>query len=484
MTETNQKLPWRKRQSVRALKESSVEYRDSLDQGDFGGRTSEIPDGDRVSLDAISLVEAFTPSTISSLYAGLEDLAEDAESASKNRRNIETVRGSNRATWMYLGIIARRTYGGFPYYRADPTLPPGVDAVTLSIDTPVPSLSLVVATFILESDASDMSDILHSSFDTRFRNPRLNVRGPFSSIRTHIPWSRPSKYSLSREIVRPDLQKREACENFMRLHEEECAVWLDARFPGRFSRERISDRPSARVVASDQSDPHAKATRWTRYIGSNDFSSWTSSSAKKWKITGDSGNTNLTFTIQRPPADDGSTNQQTAWELAQHFAQRHDSLMSRWAIAILMERYLTRIGKLRDAGVNRHKRRTTLALSRELDSYLVEDGLDLSVVAPDVLELTKDPFLNGPDVARFHETRGTKNTGRDLIEEIRTGATYSANRLLRESRSVMDSASASAALRQSISNTRLQRWTTALAILALVVAIAGLAVAWLTLKNG
>jgi len=153
------------------------------------------------------------------------------------------------------------------------------------------------------------------------------------------------------------------------------------------------------------------------------------------------------------------------------------------ALIALLSTYSNRIGDLRDrAGAKRRVSRPVQEAVR-LDQHLIGDGLDAATITSDILELTGRSRITYwniseyvEDFTRYPETFH-KNPPRKLTELFRNTLQEQAERLSRDTDATTASIRASAELRQSISNTRLQRMTMFLSLIAVVVAVVSLVVA-------
>jgi hypothetical protein len=146
----------------------------------------------------------------------------------------------------------------------------------------------------------------------------------------------------------------------------------------------------------------------------------------------------------------------------------------------LLALYADRLGALRDrAGVNRFPRRPVHE-ARELDEYLIGDGLDAATMSSDLESLTRDltEFRWGvPEFTEFREHLARAGRGREPLEYVPSlcGAIRgSAARLAADTTTTTGNLRASAELRQAIANTMLQRFILVLSVIATIVAVVSL----------
>jgi len=176
---------------------------------------------------------------------------------------------------------------------------------------------------------------------------------------------------------------------------------------------------------------------------------------------------------------DGSTN----WYLGQQVSRVVAPLAARHAIQTLLSLYRHRLADLRDeAGVRRRIRRSVRD-ARVLDDFLIRDGLDLSTIAADLNEMTRDLARFRYNVPEFIEDLSALGASVPLpakpaeyLPALRRAIRKQASRLAASYAMTTANIRASAELRQAIASTRLQRVTVALAIIAATVAVISLLV--------
>jgi hypothetical protein len=216
---------------------------DAWDQRD--NEASRLPFNEEVHLGGLVLSEAFPPSTAATLYKALGDFPTTRE---KKQELMERLTKSRSAAgtggWVGMSLIHRRDESNFKFGRADTDLPDNIEAVWLYIHFLTPSLTVVVATFVLTDQSGNLSDILRAAYHTEMVNPSIRVSGPFGGLRAHIPWARPERHSEQVAIRRALQQKQSACEAMIERHEKACWDWFTNRFPGRFSVELLATRPT------------------------------------------------------------------------------------------------------------------------------------------------------------------------------------------------------------------------------------------------
>jgi hypothetical protein len=486
------KRRWRERQSVRALRREVLEDDEVL--ADWDRRENEetrLPDGEEVHLGGLVLTEAFTPSTVTALRKALEDFP--APGDKKEEWNALVTKGRSAARgrgWVSLGVV--RSIGEPGSGRTDPALPDGIDAVWPYLFFPTPSLTMVVATFTLTDQAGDLSALLRASYHTEAADVRLRVPGRFGWARAHIPWARPARWSASWSLRQAGEQKRLACESLIAMREAACWTWLADRFPGRFSAERLAARPTVRLLLTKDSVPFEDRTQWLAPVGlSSGADIWRSTDPLGWflKFGDRPRDRRFTATAVARRQDVAREHRRgvsgdTSWYLTQDFARVQSALVARWAVIRLLWIYADLLAELRDRAGQRHRVSRPVRQGRDLDSYLIGDGLDASTVVSDLGDFTRDlPYFrrNVPEYTEYLD--GYPEPGRqrsqpdELVPSLCDGLRDQAERLGRDTAVTTGNISASAELRQAIANTRLQRVILCMTSLAIAVAVSSLIVA-------
>lgn len=482
-----------------------------------------------VNLGGLMLVEAFTPSNVSRLYDAIGDLP--GQNPDRKRERLARIKKSRSATggigWESLGYVRRPEDSLFSDGFRDPELPEGVAAVWLKLYYLTSSLAMVTATFTLEEDAGDLSKILRTDYRTEFRQEGIHMSGRFTHLRSNIPWARPKNFSVSHSILMPEAQKRDACENMVSEFESKCWRWFSRYFPGRFSAERLELRPSLRIYLTQSSEPFSRNTGALSLLGLGFTRElWRSPEVPGWHLTFDSwGLDRQRFraiaAARRSDAAKGERHNPdptSVWTLTQNFHQYQTGLFVRWATRRLLSIYTDRLSELRDQTATRHRIDRPVRRARELDRYLLGDGLDAMTVASEIQEFTKNLQSFRHDVVEYTETRdhlprtsanqessppnksgsiraflrrgpskrGNRNTeeirpiepeARSLVPAMRDALQDQAARLLEDMRVTTDNIGASAELRQAIANTRMQRAVVTLAVIATLSSVLGI---WLS----
>ena len=489
------KRTWLSRPSIRTIRRRTP-FQQGLwatsDQRD--NEATRLPADEAVHLGAVTLVESFTPSTVHSLYDALENLP--VREPDKKRQWRDALRASRGTPdgggWQNLAVI--RPPGAFILSNGfhDATLPVGVDAVWLHLHYPTASLALVVATFALKEDAGDLSTLLRSDFQTRTDNVRVHVSGRLGSVRSRLPWARPKSYRSGAAIQNVVAQKSQAYQDFAANFEDACWRWFTSRFPGRFAMEPLGTRPSARILFTRKNIPFKDRLQFMDPIGIGGHGIvWRSTDPKGWALKFDGQQVSerrrpaMLVAARRSDAasEHETTEKDSLWVLTQAFDEQHGTLIVRWAMTTLISLYIDRLGELRDRAGRRKRFRRPVRQARDLDRFLLGDGLDASTVASDIRLICGNPDRFRWHVPKYSEDREEYPTGvresrepLEMIPALRDSLDRKAQQLLQDMDTTTRNVGASAQLRQAIANTRLQRLVLMLSIAATIIALVSLIV--------
>jgi hypothetical protein len=377
----------------------------------------------------------------------------------------------------------------------DPDLPAAVDAVWLHLSFVTPALAMVVATFTITEDAGDLSELLRQDYQSTLLGMPVHGYGRFGDLRARIPWSRPARAAAAYNISRPEDQKRRACDALMRKHEEACSRWFAAKFPGRFSAAEAERRPLIKMLFTKAQVPYAGRRAWLRPTGL-DFALplWRSTQPKGWWLSEErwpyrEGRHVVTLAANRSDANKELANGisgESNWSLTLRFAADEAPLAACHAMTALISLYAHHLGELRDkAGVRRFRwlPRRTVHDARNLDDYLIRDGIDAATVTSDLESLTRDQTQFRWGVPKFEEYRGhsrgvpLSHPPLEYVAFLCAEIREQAARLLLDTTTTTGNVRASAELRQAIANTRLQRLIVCLSVAATVIAVISLLIA-------
>lgn len=489
---------WWSRSSIRSVRRS-LEDRDASVTERWDERENaetRLPGTEALHLGGIVLAEAFTPSTVASLFSALDDLpVQRPAEKEERRRDLAKSRGGRRGGWQNLGNF--RPPGAFlgGIGGHDPTLPDSVDSADLSVSYVTPSLAVVVAVFVLKEESGDLSPILRSDYRTLHRPARVSIQGPLGRLRAHVPWARPRHYRAFGNTSGVEDQKRDACESLIADIEGTSGRWFYDKFPGRFATVATDERPTMRIYFTKDTVPNRGREHWLRPLGL-DFALplWRSIenrgwwlSEEKWRLR-EERNVLMLSAKREEAAVTGpgrSDEPETNWSLIHEFADQLIGLGVIHTMDALLSLYGSRLADLRDtARVSRRPRRPVRE-SLALDRFLVGDGLDAVTIASDLELATEDLDYFRWGLPEFTEylnhlpprADGDGREAREYIPSQREALRGLATRIAKDVALTTEVIQASAGLRQTVASTRLQRMTLALSVLAIIIALVGLLVA-------
>ncbi|WP_143116044.1 hypothetical protein [Lentzea xinjiangensis] len=496
---------WRHRTSIHQLKSgdpyATPARRTEID-AEMNNRFMPPPD-ESLHLASFTLIEAYTPTTVYRLSESLNKLQNRLGGAPtpaiehlERSRNLGLAGG-----WVNIDLIRRPGKWVHPSGYIDPTLPEGISAATTTIVTATPSLTILVCTFILEEEEGNLTKPLLETHQTEYGKVNVFVEGALGSLRSKIPWARPRRFSTTRNTKMVWQLKKEETDAIFERYEAPCSEWFESRFPGRFSEELLESRPKARLIVTRKEKPISTGgLTWTTAAGINShWDLWASTSPEGWTANVDrfrNQNSVLTFSGVRAVLGELTSGpddeRESKWTISQGFHEEFAQLISIWGVSQLLDVYMRHLSHLRDTVAARKQRFRPVAQARKLDNYIMRDGIDLSMIAEEVKthsdalsvhRYTSTRFIRADDSRGPNHPPSPGAASQDLSSSILSAISDRADQLVTSSRAATTGITASAELRQSISNARLQRSTLTITLVALAVAVASLYVAWVTLKQ-
>ena len=376
----------------------------------------------------------------------------------------------------------------------DYSIPEGVEQIWLHLNYSLPSLTMLLATFTITDTDGDLSDLLRRNYPSERFETRIHVPGRLGGLRGRLPWSRPREYRVRSRLRSADDNKAHAANGVIGTYEQACLAWLSRYFPGRFSLEERDRRPVVRLLATENQAPFRGEPRWLLPAGLGRWLHiWRSPEYPDWAF--DLSSSSLPHIAPRPYVATAAMARCNAIanrgeggaspsnrQVALSFHELHSTLVVRWTQACLLESLTDRLGELRDRSATRRRLRRPVRQARELDGYLLGEGLDVATITQDILRLAEDVETFSWGFPEYHEDTsghppGVVGSDSTLGENLRQMLIVLAERLAADTGRTTRNVIASAQLRQAISNTRLQRTVLALSLIALVVAVIGLGVA-------
>lgn len=449
---------------------------------------SRLPPAEEVCLGGLVLAEVFTPSTASSLRKALAEFPENNGRKTEWLTGLEEGRSATGSGgWQNLGVVRRP--GEFGMDSFDPEIPDAIDAVWPSIFYLTSSLTVVVATFALKDEEGDLSSLLRADYLTSASRPKIHMQGRFGHLRRHIPWTRPKNFKMWQSLQRAENNKMLACESAISSHEEASWSWFSRRFPGIFSSAGRENRPTVRILLTQEKVPFEDYHRQFAPVGlSSVLDVWDSTNQPGWKLTFRNRPRDSRFALtvaarSRDAAQSpgGDISGDSTWHLTQTFATNQSSLVARWAIVCLLSLYTYRLASLRDRAGRPRKMAKPIRQARDFDKFLITDGLDASTIISDldVFVQNVNRFRSGvaeysEHLSRYPESYRNTHKPEELVPNLCGKIKNHAGRLKQDMEAATSNIAASAGLRQAIANTRLQRSVIVLTLVAIIIALASL----------
>jgi hypothetical protein len=419
------------------------------------------------------LAEAFTPSTIRRLEKAVNDLP--APTFDRRRELLERLGKSRSPThgrgWTRIGYArppgSQLMGDGF----TDPTLPPGIEAIWLTMFYEMPSLTIVVATFTLSETAGDLSEILRTDYSTKMSDIRIRVPGPFGRLRAGLPFGRPQLRGHSGSISSVDGQKSQACEALIRSYEQACWKWCESRFPGCFSQTELTRRPTVRLLFTRANPPFEDAPSWRRMTGLwPPYDVWRATGLPGWSFKIDSPYTVTAAAcrVEAAKSPGGGDPGDSLWYLTQDFHDAQGALFARWSVSVLLTHYSERLAELRDRSARQRRIERPVSDAQALNRYLMTNGLDADTLVADITTMTEDEAWFAFDLPDYVQSTkvGSADNSSGFVRELYRSLQSHSSRLATSTETTTRSIVASAGLRQSIMNTKLQRRVVVISIAA------------------
>jgi len=490
----NRLAAWAKRRSIQQIRrDSAAENARAFPWDERQNNETRLPGGETVHLAGLVLVEAFPPSMVGLLAKRLKAWPKSQSSRDRDLlSDLTRSRSGVSGGWTSLGIVRRPgafiiTDGGH-----DPELPEGVDAVLLRLSYATPSLSVVSATFILADEVGDLSPLLRADYTSQASPAVVQVQGRGAWLRQRTPWSRPKNYRYFTPIHLNNVVKADVCESRIKSIQDECHEWLAKNFPGRYAKYGVQRRPAARVLLTKDLVPFERsAEARLRVILGWTLEVWRSVDPRGWSLSiawsGKRDQNVMTFAARRtevraehtPPGEE-----QSNWSIMHRFADSHVDFIVRYSLVPLLAIYSGRLSGLRDRAGTKRLFRRPVKEARDLDGFVIGDGLDTVAITNDIKSMTSDVSQFRRHLAEYEEDLDSYPAGAkgeraptEFVPALCAWLGELAKRLVEDTESATVNIRASADLRQAIANTRLQRVTSLLSVIAIVVAIIGVIIA-------
>lgn len=452
--------------------------REQFDERDAkDNKRSSPPSGERVEMQSVWLAECYGPSTISGLKDGLDRMGwlRDRPITSPAYEDPNELIGGSRSrlfnsSWADLGMVHGPEWQGFrdSSMTIEDEVPEGVEAIWMSVFTPVAPLTILVAQFVLAD--SPLQDLIQDE---------LEQERTTKATRTRRGWS----------FQRPAAQKAESVRTALHGLEDRCGEWLTGRLPGAFGGKLGGGIPSCRLLLLDQHEPFPAARDVAGFGGwlwaanlDSDRDTWTASalpglklkmpdslgdrrSALALTLAGRRGDVLVPESTERP-ADRGT--------LAVDARESFDGTMALWAVLNLLRAQQQEMARVRDLESEQsHRARRLRARSTALEAALTI-GRDGEIVATEIKEQGLESlFLDSGDFVNS-ESRQRPGSSAQLLEGWRKALEGEAAAYHGRQRAINKSLTADIQLFQGAASLATQRVLFYLAVVATIAGVAGL----------
>ncbi len=444
------------------------------------------------------VVELYTPSTISRLLDGIQELGWEYGRSGSDRSLIDwmgNVRNGRTAGWTSLGLVSRTSD---PHFMRDRVadLPAVSKAAFPRLWSITPSLTALSTTFVLSDQASATLDAALRADYTTLRVPHERYRK--HHLIGHVLWGRDAHYGGS--ILFPSLRRRQEVAKQIDVLEQDCVKWVRENLPGVFaSASATAELPTQLLLIRDGVDPLTEASRHMPALsGTGLDESYAAWRAPEWPAArfvfprGWEGPTRrLVVGCRRvdaipEPRREHRHEPDSNWSIAQYAQEMTEGLGTRWALSCLLDEYHQRLARYRDESASELRNRPVRDL-RDLRRIVRTATFDMLTVASALERYTQNRAQYALSVIEPKRPRSSDTGGEDgdadadeidMIDGLREQQAERARLLERETTLLLESLGASAGFAQAISNIRLQRLVIALTLISVTLATLAVILAW------
>lgn len=437
-----------------------------------------LPDGERVQVPVIWVVELYTPSTIDGLLRGITDLDWEYGRTRNNSllKWMSDVRQGRTAGWTNLGIVSQPSSSDFMSERVAP-LPRGIRSCRPILMSLTPSVTALVVAFFMDDESADqLNDPLRANYSTLVTRDPLFRR--FDVIRYILQSKHPR---LGQHIHRPDNLRHAAVRSRIAAMQDECVNWVRRHLPGTFHSLRTVPFPTALLFVTEKTLPLTEAAGLVRAFGplciDREYDAWDSSEWPAGRLvfprSWDDEGAQLIFACRRHdafPKDAGYPDPTSNGTIAFRADEVVRGLLSRWAVLHMLNSFHMRLASLRDKTARERKYHPIRDLKRF--RALARTALyDILVAAQEVMEFVENDHAFRWEVMEMRYVRSVRGTHPKLIEDLRDSLRNRAQQIQRESTLLQATLTIITDVSQTILNTSIQRLLLFLAILSAGVAL-------------
>jgi hypothetical protein len=286
-----------------------------------------------------------------------------------------------------------------------------------------------------------------------------------------------------------------AVSDFLKEQRVNCTDWHRKNLPGVFTQDPdLKELPGIQLLLTELVKPMRIESDWNgsfRALGFQySFLSWKPKPGGEWRLAfpdsaiAEHSSSAITVGCRRSnviPSGVLGYPSHDNWALSQHLDDYLKDVLARWGCSQLLDTLQRRLVRTRDK-IASSSRRGAVGQLKRLRRFLVVEASDCEVAASETARLIKDGFHTGMDVVPLITAELSLPGGRtrqevELYPALHQDQLQKCEQLLSDCQTMVTSLSAAANTSSAISNTRLQRWVTLLAVIAIVVAI------WAALRN-
>ena len=442
-----------------------------------------FPENEHIEVAALWLVELYTPSAVRGLLMAIEKNGWDRGMVRDRSLTdwMGKVREGRLAGWTSIGPIGRpRAPRIFSEVVSD--LPEGVQFVLPRLMSLTPSVTALVACFVLDAPVSDavMGPLTEDFHDSIHGDPR---RKWYRTLR-YLAFGGTAHNGYS--VIPPHVRRARAVEETLDDIETQCAAWIRANLPGTFARGlRQGSFPSFALLVTEQMQPltepvrHLLALEGTRL--NRDLDAWADPGLPQFRFVFPRAWERRPLRVhigckrsEAVPEGPGRTDRASHFAIAHHLDESLHGFASRWAQGALLDGYHEVLATQRDRAGSPGPRRPIREL-KAVRELVRTDALDMFAAAGDISSLTEDLLAFTYDVLEPQRLRQPGGEPINFLNNLREAQRERSRQLTQSLQLLLTTLSTSADLAQTISNTRTQRLVTVLTAVSLV--LAGVAVA-------
>lgn len=200
-----------------------------------------LPAGERLGFWSTTVAEAYAPSTLPSLIAGLRSLGwlVDDRGARSERETLDWIHAARSRPGTHTSLnlghfkgrpVADPESGAVPY-----SLPPGIEAIDASLIQFIPSVTVLVIHFLRNQDFA------------------RSIEAPFQ--RQYATVGRRSEARRWVRVLRPSEQRAEDLQNIRQEARNACYDFIRTNLPGVFASVEGTDFPSCDFITTEVGKP-------------------------------------------------------------------------------------------------------------------------------------------------------------------------------------------------------------------------------------